>query len=88
MADEIAEKVMTTIADVKNLTRDQVTEAHSFADLNIDSLDAMNIAFALEEEFRINIPDDDVRQMQTVGQAIEGIRRLLPAAGTRSIPAA
>jgi acyl carrier protein len=89
MVDEIGERVMAAIAGVKNLARDQVTETSTFADLNIDSLDAINIAFAIEEEFRISLPDDDVRQIKTVAQAIDGVRRLLPpAAGERPQSAA
>jgi acyl carrier protein len=83
MADEISEKVMTAIAGVKNFERSQITEDRTFAELNIDSLDAINIAFALEEEFRINIPDDELRQIKTVGEAIDGVRRLLPPADGR-----
>lgn len=45
----------------------------------MDSLDAVNVLFALEEEFNVNIPDEDAREIRTVRQVIEGIGKLLAA---------
>ena len=47
MPDELAEKVLAIVAEVKGVARDRVTEDKTFAELEIDSLDALNIVFAL-----------------------------------------
>ncbi len=77
--DPIAERVLAAIADTKRVPVDSVTPEATFEQLKIDSLDALNFAFALEEEFHISIPDEQLRELKTVGDAIEGVRRLCAA---------
>ena len=79
MPDAVAEKVIAIIAEVKRIDAAAITEASTFTDLQIDSLDALNIVFALEEEFNISVPDEDVRALKDVGSAIGGVRRLISA---------
>jgi acyl carrier protein len=55
----------------------KVTPDATFAELGIDSLDGINILFALENEFNLNIPDDAAKQVRTVADLIAGIRTLL-----------
>jgi len=55
--------------------------------LKIDSLDGINIVFALENEFNINIPDEAAKNLRSVRDAAEGIAKLLEAGGG-SAPAA
>jgi len=56
-----------------------VTIESEFQQLDIDSMDAVEILFALENEFDINIPDDDVREVRNVRQMVEGVARLVAA---------
>lgn len=49
----------------------------TFAELGIDSLDAVNILFALESEFKIDIPDAVAQNMKSVSQAIDSLTRVL-----------
>jgi len=56
-----------------------VTTDSDFQQLGIDSMDAVEILFALENEFEINIPDDDARSVRNVRQMCEGVERLLAA---------
>ena len=79
MSDEIAQRVMKVMAASKRIPLDTVTIDAEFAQLNIDSMDAVEILFALENEFDINIPDDEVRQVRTVRQMVEGVERLVAA---------
>lgn len=79
MSDEIAQRVMKVMAASKRIPLETVTIDAEFAQLNIDSMDAVEILFALENEFDINIPDEEVRQVRTVRQMCEGVERLVAA---------
>ena len=50
-----------------------------FVKLGIDSMDAVEILFALENEFDISIPDDEARRVRSIRQMCEGVERLLEA---------
>jgi acyl carrier protein len=49
----------------------------TFEELKIDSLDAINIIFALEDRFRIDIPDEAVQHMRSVRESVAGVSKLL-----------
>jgi acyl carrier protein len=55
----------------------RVTAQATFEELGIDSLDGINILFALENEFDLNVPDDAAREVKTVGDLTAGIRTLI-----------
>jgi acyl carrier protein len=65
------------IARTQKLPLESVTLDKTFEELNIDSLDGINILFALENEFGIDIPDEPARQMRSVRDAAEGVKQLL-----------
>jgi acyl carrier protein len=79
MSQELTQRVLKVIATSKRMPLEQVTIESEFQQLNIDSMDAVEILFALENEFDINIPDDDVREVRNVRQMIEGVARLVAA---------
>jgi acyl carrier protein len=78
-SQELTERVLKVIATSKRIPLEQVTIASEFQQLNIDSMDAVEILFALENEFDINIPDDEVREVRTVQQMIDGVAKLVAA---------
>ncbi len=84
MSDELIERVRKVIATSKRLPEEKVTIDSTFEELGIDSMDAVEILFALENEFDINIPDEEVKQVRNVRQMAEGVAKLLAAkaAGT------
>ena len=84
MADEIEEKVLAVIAQVKRLPAESVALDSSFEQLGIDSLDGMNILFELENEFDINIPDEQARSIRSVREMVEGVKKLLSTPTTTS----
>jgi len=84
MPDDLTDRVIGIIAETQHLDREKVTIDSSFADLNIDSLDGMQILFALENEFDINIPDEAAREIRGVRQMVDGIRQLVEAKQTGS----
>ncbi|MEZ5426794.1 MAG: phosphopantetheine-binding protein [Pyrinomonadaceae bacterium] len=77
MSADTAERTIAVIAKFKNMPADQITLDTSLQDLELDSLDGLNLVFELEEEFDILIPDDKALTMKTVGEMVEGIDRLL-----------
>jgi acyl carrier protein len=78
--DEVAEKVIATLASVKRISAEKITVETNLQDLGIDSLDVFTLLFELENAFKISIPDDDVRSIRTVNDIVEGIKKLLAAA--------
>jgi acyl carrier protein len=84
MSDDLIQRVLKSIAASKRIPLETVTIDSSFEQLNIDSMDAVEILFALENEFDINIPDEEVRSVRNVRQMCEGVEKLVAAkaAGT------
>lgn len=76
MSDELAEKVMSAIANTKRISREKVAEDSTLEDLGLDSLDQLNLLFALESDFNISIPDEQAKAIRTVREMIEGVRKL------------
>jgi acyl carrier protein len=81
---ELTDRVLKVIATSKRIPLEQVTVTSDFQQLNIDSMDAVEILFALENEFDINIPDDDVREVRTIQQMVEGVAKLVAAKAAAS----
>ena len=79
MSDDLIQRVLRSIATSKRLPLETVTIDSSFEQLNIDSMDAVEILFALENEFDIVIPDEEVRNIRNVRQMCEGVERLVAA---------
>jgi acyl carrier protein len=68
---DAADKVREIIANELGVEMEKVTDEASFVeDLGADSLDTVELVMAFEEEFGVEIPDEDAEQMQTVGDAI------------------
>ena len=84
MSDELIERVCKVIATSKRIPAERVTVDSAFEELGIDSMDAVEILFALENEFDINIPDEEVKNVRNVRQMVEGVEKLMAAkqAGT------
>ena len=73
MAD-VAGKVKEIIVEQLGVTPEQVTPEASFIeDLGADSLDTVELVMALEEEFDVQIPDDEAEKITTVQQAVDYI---------------
>lgn len=80
MADEVAEKVIATLASVKRIPAEGIKLNTNLQEIGIDSLDVFTLLFELENAFKISIPDDDVRSIRTVNDVVVGIKKLLAAA--------
>ena len=87
MSDDLISRVTKVIASTQKIPPESVTVDKSFQELNIDSLDGINILFALEGEFDLDIPDDAARNIRTVREMAEGIEKLLAAKAEAAKPA-
>jgi len=68
------QKIKSIIAEQLGVKPEEVTDQAKFVeDLGADSLDTVELVMALEEEFGIEIPDEDAEKMTTVGEAIKYI---------------
>ena len=79
MSDELIARVTGVIAKTQHLPPETVTIDSTFEELKIDSLDGINILFALESEFDVDIPDDAARQIKSIRGMVEGVEKLLAA---------
>lgn len=71
---EVTEKVKSIVVEQLGVKPEEVTPTASFVnDLGADSLDTVELVMALEEEFGIEIPDEDAEKMTTIGDAIKYI---------------
>lgn len=77
MPAELTDRVIAVIASTQKIAADTIKPESTFQDLKIDSLDAINIIFALENEFNINIPDDAAKDIKTVQDLADGISKLI-----------
>ena len=69
------EKLQNIIAEVLNIEPEEVTMTSTFVDdLGADSLDIFQIIMGIEEEFDIEIPNEEAEKITTVGDAVERIR--------------
>lgn len=79
MSEELTQRVLKTIATSKRIPVEQVTIDSEFQQLGVDSMDAVEILFALENEFDISIPDEEARNVRNVRQMAEGVEKLVTA---------
>lgn len=74
--NNILDRVQGIVAQQLGVDKKEVTEKAKFAeDLGADSLDTVELVMAIEEEFAIEIPDEEAEQIATLGQAIEFIEK-------------
>jgi len=77
--NDCSQRVIEIVARTKKLALEQITIDSDFAALGIDSIDAVEILFELENEFAIEIPNDQMYTVRTVRQAAEAVERLRAA---------
>jgi acyl carrier protein len=77
MPDDVISRVMRVIAETQRIPLETVRPDSTFEELKIDSLDGINIVFAIENEFNINVPDDAAKSLRSVRDVAEGVEKLL-----------
>ena len=79
MTEELTTRVAAIVAKKQRVAVETISAQSTFAELNIDSLDGLQLVFALEEEFHVDIPDDAAKEFRSVGEVVNGLEKLLLA---------
>jgi acyl carrier protein len=82
--DELTQRILRIIAETQRKDPAEVTIDSTFEELGIDSMDGVNIVFALENEFNINVPDEEVKNIRSVRDMVTGVERLVAQAGPQT----
>jgi acyl carrier protein len=77
MTTDVAGKVISIIAAVKRIPAESVRPDATLAELGLDSLDKINVLFELESAFDVDIPDEDARNISTVGEIISKLQAVV-----------
>ena len=78
--DDIESRIIELVAKSKNLPLEKVRLESTFDELAVDSLDKINLSFAVEEMFLIEIPDESLNSLKTVDDVVRGVETLRAAA--------
>lgn len=70
----VFDKVKSIVVDQLGVEEEGISLETSFTELNADSLDIVELIMALEEEFDLDIPDEDAEKIRTVGDAVSYIK--------------
>ena len=77
MNEQLYQKVIAILASVKNIAPESISADATFEQLGMDSLDKINFLFELESEFNIDIPDEEARAIDSVGEIVERLEKQL-----------
>ncbi len=78
----LAERVISTIATSREIPAESIRLESTFEELGIDSLDAFEILYALEQEFDVVIPDEAARGLRTVGDIVDRLGQIQAGGAT------
>ena len=77
---DLEHRVATLVAEQLGVSKAEITATASFTDdLGADSLDIVELVMSLEEEFDVEIPDEDAEKIQTIGDAVSYLKERLEA---------
>ena len=76
-SESVEAKIIRVIAQTQRIPASSISIENTFEQLNIDSLDGINIVFALENEFGIEIPDEGANTMRSLREIANGVNHLL-----------
>ena len=84
MQEAIEERVMRAIASASHTPLEQITPGQTFEEIGLTSLDALAIVAELEEEFGIEIPNEEALALRDVRGAVECVRTLITSGAGQS----
>jgi acyl carrier protein len=84
--DDVTTRIIALIAKSKSISPDTITPESTFDELQIDSLDKINLTFEVEDAFAIEIPDASLNSLRTVSDVVNGVNGLLAAKAAAATP--
>jgi acyl carrier protein len=79
MPDTVTDEVLDVIAQTQRIPREKLTLDGRFEEFGMDSMDAVNILFALEDKFDITIPDEEAKKIRNIRDIVDGVQRMVDA---------
>lgn len=79
--DDITQRVIEVIAKTIHKPMESIQADSSFESIGMDSLDGIQILFALEQEFDISIPDEEAKKIRGIPDVVAGVTQLIAAKG-------
>ncbi len=77
MTNTLTENVIAAIAKVKDIPTSDISIDSNLEELAVDSLDAIEVLFEVEEQYEIDVPADRMNDLKTVRDVVEGVQALL-----------
>jgi acyl carrier protein len=71
--EQVAKEVLSILAEVRGLDPRLINEASDLSELGVTSLDALSIAFEIENRFQISVPDEQIPTFKTVGSVVDAV---------------
>ena len=84
--ETVSQRIIDIVARERRVPPETVTLDTAFRDVGFDSLDLLNVVFALEEEFKVSISDEAAVGIRTIRDAVQGIETLLAEKGPPPLP--
>jgi acyl carrier protein len=84
--ENIQDRVLRLVAGVRRIPVENVSPESTFEDLGMDSLDKLNLLFEVENEFDVEIDDQEAKQICRVSEMIIGVTQLVEAKEESSSP--
>ena len=79
MPETIQDRVLRLVAGIRRIPVENVSPENTFEDLGMDSLDKLNLLFEVENEFEVEIDDQEAKQICRVSEMVTGVTHLLEA---------
>ena len=79
MKNAIEQTLKASIARQKMLAVEDISLDSSLEELGISSLDAISLVFDIEDQYGVEVPNEELKKLQTVGDIVEGVNQLLNA---------
>src|SRR4051812_22938047 len=76
---DVTRRVLRIIAENQKKDLSLVTVDSSFEELGVDSMDAVNIVFEIENQFSVNVPDEEMKNIRSVRDIVDGVHKLVDA---------
>jgi len=80
-ADEIRRRIKHIISNIANIPPDEIPDAASYrSDLGLDSLSALEVVINVEAEFKVQLPEYEANEVESVDETVRLVERYLPVA--------